>query len=69
MACESPKVNLQKQEAVTTQLSACPACVAKRVHTDEEWKLHPMRGHGCYDGRWTHPALTAEAAAKAGIKK
>jgi len=24
----------------------CPACSAKRQHTDEEWTFHPMAGCG-----------------------
>lgn len=45
---------------------ACPACREKRIHTDEEWKNHPLRGHGFADNRgWTHPDLEAAAAKKA----
>ena len=42
----------------------CPACTEKRVHTPEDWKLHPYAGHG-YQERlgWTHKDL-ANAPAK-----
>jgi hypothetical protein len=69
MACEKT-INLNAKEAVITVSPAtdCPACAAKRVHTPEEWKLHPMAGHGCYDGKWSHPDLIAEAEAKKATK-
>jgi len=38
--------------------AACPACKEQRVHTDEEWKHHPLHGHGLGgDGKYTHPDL------------
>jgi hypothetical protein len=42
----------------------CPACAEGRVHTPEEWKNHPLAGHGLVAGRgWTHPdALAAHNA-------
>lgn len=34
----------------------CPACESKRTHTDEEWKNHPLAGHGFTpETGWTHP--------------
>lgn len=35
--------------------ASCPACIAQRCHTDEEWKLlHPGAGHGyTKEGGWT----------------
>jgi hypothetical protein len=30
--------------AVARELAVCPACLAKRPHTDEEWRLHPGEG-------------------------
>ena len=36
----------------------CPACTEKRVHANEDWKLHPYAGHGYASGQgWTHPDL------------
>jgi hypothetical protein len=44
----------------------CPACDAKRLHSEEEWKNHPLRGHGyTKEQGWSHPALKAEADANA----
>lgn len=70
MACEQSKANLNAKEAtITTQMSACPACRERRVHTEEDWKLHPFRGHGVgADGKWTHPDLEAQAAAPKAAK-
>jgi len=40
------------------QKQACPACKEKRRHAAEEWReFHPYAGHGCIDGRYTHPDL------------
>ena len=43
--------------AETLQRAACPACIEKRVHTEDEWKQnHPHRHHGKGDGKvWTGP--------------
>lgn len=40
------------------QKKACPACQARRTHTEEEWRNHPYRGHG-YSTQtgYTHPDL------------
>jgi hypothetical protein len=36
----------------------CRACVARRAHTREEWKLHPFAGHGfTQEQGYTHPRL------------
>jgi hypothetical protein len=36
----------------------CPACCERRVHSEEEWKFHPYRGHGfAPEIGWTHPDL------------
>ncbi len=37
----------------------CPACKEKRLHTPEDWKHHPYKGHGYTKecGGWTHPDL------------
>jgi hypothetical protein len=33
---------------------SCPACEAKRRHTPEDWKHHPLAGHGSPGGNvWT----------------
>lgn len=29
----------------------CPACLAKRLHSKEDWKNHPLAGHGFYSGQ------------------
>jgi hypothetical protein len=44
----------------------CEACVKRRCHTPEDWKRHPLAGHGHNGIGWTHPA--AEAAHAADIK-
>jgi len=34
----------------------CPACASQRCHTAQEWKNHPLAGHGYVQGHgWTHP--------------
>lgn len=34
----------------------CAACQARRCHTPEEWKNHPLAGHGfTRETGWTHP--------------
>jgi hypothetical protein len=39
----------------------CPACQAKRLHTPEDWKLHPYAGHGyTKEGGWSHGDLAKE---------
>lgn len=36
----------------------CPACVSRRMHTSEDWRLHPYRSHGyAVELGWTHPDL------------
>lgn len=37
----------------------CPACIAHRVHTEEErTTYHPLAGHGWVDGHgWTCPEV------------
>jgi hypothetical protein len=36
----------------------CPACIVRRLHTEEEWKLHPFAGHGfTKEQGYTHPRL------------
>lgn len=36
----------------------CSACQAKRLHTDEDWKQHPYKGHGFLKGQgWSHEDL------------
>lgn len=36
----------------------CPACSAHRVHSPEEWKNHPFRGHGyTRETGWTRSKL------------
>ena len=27
-------------------MSDCPACSVKRLHSEEDWKNHPLAGHG-----------------------
>lgn len=29
----------------------CPACIARRLHTAEDWKHHPDAGSGVFEGR------------------
>lgn len=31
-----------EQENGTGRLATCPACVEKRIHTDEEWEKHSL---------------------------
>ncbi len=43
------RANADQPQAVSDsreepQPKACPACIAKRVHTLEDWKLHPGEG-------------------------
>jgi hypothetical protein len=45
------------KERERTERANCPACIGKRCHTEEEWKNHPMRGHGFEDGKWSKPEL------------
>lgn len=34
----------------------CAACQERRCHTAEEWKNHPLAGHGYTpETGWTHP--------------
>jgi len=34
----------------------CAACTGERCHTAEEWKKHPLAGHGySKETGWTHP--------------
>ena len=34
----------------------CPACLEKRLHTHEDWRNHPLAGHGyAPELGWTHP--------------
>ena len=41
---------------------ACSACEAKRIHTEEDWQHHPLRGHGfTKEQGWSHPDLAKEA--------
>lgn len=49
-------------EAIDTLRAECPACAARRVHTDLERTIyHPLAGHGyTKEQGWTHP--TAKAA-------
>ena len=30
----------------TKERATCPACIAKRPHTPEDWANHPGAGHG-----------------------
>lgn len=39
-------------------MTDCPACAAKRLHTDEELAAHKYVGHGFTpDTGWTHKDL------------
>lgn len=34
----------------------CAACMGERLHTAEEWKNHPLAGHGyTKESGWSHP--------------
>ena len=36
----------------------CPACAEQRMHTEADWRHHPLKGHGLADhGQWSHPEL------------
>jgi hypothetical protein len=49
-------------EPVSPERRNCPACIGRRVHTEEEWRNHPYRGHGMTrETGWSHPELAAEA--------
>lgn len=38
----------------------CPACVAQRLHTEQEHRYHPLMGHGFSpETGWTHPEAKA----------
>ena len=50
-----PNSRVAKKEAEESR--NCPACMAQRCHTEEEWKNHPNRGHGFEDGKWSKPEL------------
>ena len=55
--------------AISTERADCPACEAKRRHSDDEWKqFHPFAGQGFTHGQgwqgWSHPDLAAEAKSK-----
>lgn len=47
----------------------CPACLAKRLHTEPEWaEHHPFNRHGyTRESKWTHPDLDAKVPTEAGI--
>jgi hypothetical protein len=48
-------------------METCPACIEKRLHTPEEWRLHPLAGHGKNGGEgWSHLDLLP---AKGELKK
>lgn len=38
-------------EREARERASCPACIEKRLHTEQEWKNHPYRGHGISDGK------------------
>jgi hypothetical protein len=42
-----------------------------RCHTEEEWKNHPLAGHGFNGSAWTHPDAKAahDAEVEAAFKK
>ena len=41
-----------------TPAAGCAACEAKRVHTAEDWRHHPLAGHGMTREQGaSHPAL------------
>ena len=39
--------------------ATCPACAEKRMHTPDDWRHHPLKGHGFATecGGWTHESL------------
>jgi len=46
----------------------CPACAVKRLHSLEDWTLHPYAGHGYVKGQgWTHPDLADETQAAGAV--
>jgi hypothetical protein len=49
------KTKLETKEEI--ERASCPACIAQRPHSEEEWKNHPNRGQGCTDGMWTSSEL------------
>jgi len=39
---------------------SCPACANRRLHTPEEWKNHPLAGHGYSpETGWSSPEAKA----------
>jgi hypothetical protein len=41
--------------------SRCPACRAQRIHSENDWINHPLRGHGFTpETGWTYPEQTDE---------
>ena len=48
----------RKHQPFEYDLDVCPACVAKRRHIPEDWKYHPLAGHGITkENGPSHPAL------------
>ena len=43
MATEKFDIDAERE---VKERSTCPACLARRLHTEEEWKNHPYRTHG-----------------------
>jgi hypothetical protein len=49
----------EEEPETMRERSTCPACQQQRTHTGEEWRNHPLAGHGTGDGsRWTHERLS-----------
>lgn len=52
---------MYKDEIEKQQRAGCPACIAQRCHSEEEWKNHPHRGHGLGEnGIWSLPELAPD---------
>jgi hypothetical protein len=48
----------ERSAAARTPLAvpSCAACVGQRTHTPQEWKNHPLAGHGySKETGYTHP--------------
>jgi hypothetical protein len=58
VAKEREKTALEIQQDI--ERASCPACIAYRCHTEEEWKNHPDAGHGGSEGKWSKPHLAQE---------
>jgi hypothetical protein len=54
----------ERKTILATPQPNCVACRSQSVHTENDWKHHPFRGHGYVgQGGWSHPDLAPKAVA------